>query len=116
MMSNCFVGWAACAQVRVAASKATVAFIMEALSGKHKKRFADVIPALLQSLVVMLQSNEEDTARAILEEMIELADTTAFMFRGYTSAVVDIGNSIIENVNADDSTSSPQPGGSCFFI
>jgi hypothetical protein len=90
-------------QIRVAASKAAVAFIQVAVTDlQRRKAYADVLQAILQAIVAMLENDDEETARVVLQELIELANTSALVFRPYCEPVVSIAATIMENVNADN--------------
>ena len=84
-----------CAQIRETASKAAVAFIKDAVPKERRQAYSPVIPALLEATVALLKDHE-DTAQQILQELIELADTSAIMFKPYTATVTDVGVNIVD--------------------
>ena len=62
---------------------------------ERRQAYSPVIPALLEATVALLKDHE-DTAQQILQELIELADTSAIMFRPYTATVTDVGVNIVD--------------------
>ena len=79
-----------------------MAFIRDAVPAKSRKSFADIIPALLQAVYTILESNDDTEAQDILQELIELADSSSAMFRQYSPLVTQVGLNIVNKTDFDD--------------
>ena len=76
-------------QVRVAALKATTAFLTSIDDSDIVLSYTEVVPQLLNTVVEALQTNE-DQGKLALQSMIDLANIHPELYKNSTSQLVDV--------------------------
>eukprot|EP00897_Mesotaenium_endlicherianum_P006572 jgi/Mesen1/5943/ME000301S05074 len=90
--------------VRIAALRATASFVQTLENSQERDGFQDLLPGMLQTLSLALQSREEPAAQEALELFIEIAGSEPRFLRRQLQQVVDAMLSIADNAELEEAT------------
>mmetsp|Transcript_8735 Transcript_8735/g.11822 ORF Transcript_8735/g.11822 Transcript_8735/m.11822 type:complete len:1130 (+) Transcript_8735:104-3493(+) len=90
--------------VRIAALKAAINFILSLENSKECDQFQSLVPSMLETLAAALNSGEESQAQEALEALIELADNHPRFLRSQLDPVLNAMILIAEADQLEDST------------
>jgi hypothetical protein len=91
--------------VKVAALKATSAFLTSIDDQEMVVQYIDIIPHLLNTIVEALKSSE-DQGKQALESMIELTNIHPEIWKNSTNLLINVISQIMVQKNFEDSTRS----------
>jgi hypothetical protein len=91
--------------VKVAALKATSAFLTSIDDQDMVVQYIDIIPHLLNTIVEALKSSE-DQGKQALESMIELTNIHPEIWKNSTNLLINVISQIMVQKNFEDSTRS----------
>ena len=102
VLSGCLAN--ADTQVRLAALRATCAFVDALENPSDRMKFQDLLPAMLNTLGAALQGQDENTAQETLGYFIELAEADPRFVRNHLSQLVEAMLSVAEHADLEDGT------------